>query len=108
MPLSADGSAIGVRAGRYAYVRTSLSTARARSAIAAELLGEAARRAGERELVGLREMECDVGNAPALASRRPLPERVVQRIEQRGKFRVLLPQRAKDRLHKHLRGTAAY
>ena len=56
-----------------------------------EPLGESALRAGERELVGLREMEHHVGDVPALAPRRPLPSRVVERVEQRRELRVLLP-----------------
>ena len=68
-----------------------------------EALGEAALRAGDRELVGLREVEHDVGDRPALAPRRPMPACVVERIEQRGELRVLLAQRGEDRLHQHLR-----
>ena len=68
-----------------------------------EPLGEMALRARERQLVGLREMEHDVGDGPSLAPCRPLPARVVEAVEQRRQLRVLVFEGGEDCEHEHLR-----
>ena len=49
--------------------------------------------AGQRHLVGLREVQHHVGHGPALAARRRGPPVVVQPLEQPGQLRVLLLER---------------
>ena len=53
---------------------------------------EATLGAGQGELVALGEVEHDVADAPALATGRALPPRLVQRTQQRRQLGVLLGQ----------------
>ena len=67
-----------------------------------EELREATLRAGERHLIGLREVGDDVGDVPALARRRAAPAGRVEPAEQRVELPVLLLQRCEHPLHAHL------
>ena len=58
------------------------------------------RRARDGELVGLREVEDDVGDVPPLAGRRrELEVRLVQPVQQPRQLGVLLAQRGDDLVH---------